>query len=126
MDGVVALDVERPHDLVGELHGAVHALVAEPAAQLVYGEVEPLMLEDDLGVTEEVCLERLPHGHEVRSPHMYRTDGMRLVEGLVLADKVQNGIALRLACYFQLQQKQSSDLVGLPCGLGSKGYLCLN
>lgn len=54
MDGVVALDVERAHGVIGELDSSMHALVAEPAAQLVDGQAEPLTSIDFLDIPEQV------------------------------------------------------------------------
>ena len=92
MDGVVALDVQAGHHLVRKLHGAVHALVPEAAAQLVYREVEILQLVRLLDVAEYVVLCRLQHRGEVRGPHVDRADGMLLVERLVGADEVHGDV----------------------------------
>lgn len=93
MNGVVALDVERAHRLIGQLDGAMDALVAEPSTELVYGQIEPLAPVDILGIPEQVVLHGLLHRHEVRGAHMDSADGVLLVERLVSAYKAHARLA---------------------------------
>ena len=87
VDGIVALDVEAGHNVVGELDSPLDARVPEADAQCVDGEVEPFHSHDFRSAPEEVALHGYIHRHEVGDAHVDRPQGVILVEGLVGAQK---------------------------------------
>lgn len=87
MDGVVALDVEARHDLVGELDRTLDAGVAEAPPQRVDSEVQPFKALRLLGVPEELALRGHVHGNKVGRAHVHGPVRMLLVERLIRAQK---------------------------------------
>ncbi len=87
VDGVVALDVEAGHDLVGKFGRPLDAGVAEAPPQRVDGEVQPLKALRLLGVPEELALHGHVHGNEIGHAHVHGPERMLLVDRLVRAQK---------------------------------------
>lgn len=76
VDGIVTLDVEAGHDLVGKFGRPLHAGVAETLPQRVDGEVQPLKALRLLGVPEELALHGHVHGNEIGHAHVHRRSGV--------------------------------------------------